>query len=184
MSEQPEQQPTIEDIERRLSLVRGPWKWDSQYRGQPLEGVHSVPVHSSYDQGLALVDRSGKEILGAWNHHCCEERVSPYVAGGTYEFIEHAPTDMAFLLEKVRSVPKVGEDDVFWAIGNNAGEVPEEQVIEALREVIARGNRTIVNLLRQEPIEFLRVAQNAVIEDLERQLMEAREEIRSLKGEQ
>lgn len=47
-----------------------------------------------------------------------------------------------------------------------------EQLSASDRQILERANKTIVNLMRNEPIRYLEVAQNALIRTLEKEKIE------------
>lgn len=100
----------MSDLTDRLDAIRarldaatpGPWRWDEDYG-------------SKGDEGLALTNDVGAEIVGAYNHHCCSFRDDPTVEDNDAEFIAAAPADVAFLLDLARKQGAALEDLIYVA---------------------------------------------------------------------
>lgn len=83
----------------------GPWRWDENY-GDP------------GDTGLALTNDARKEIVGAYNYHCCAFRDEPNVGEGDAEHIAtfDPPTVLA-LIARLREAEARAENGPCWDEG-------------------------------------------------------------------
>ena len=66
----------------------GPWCWDENYG-------------ESGDEGLALTNDAGDEVIGSYNHHCCSFRYDPTVRDQEKAHIALWSPDVAELVARV-----------------------------------------------------------------------------------
>jgi hypothetical protein len=66
-----------EDEAVARGATAGPWRWDENYKG----------TDGKDDADLALTNDEGAEVVGAYNWHCCDFRISPTVEPADAEHI-------------------------------------------------------------------------------------------------
>ena len=82
----------LDGIKAQLNAATpGPWRWDEKFGDKG-------------DEGLALTNDAGAEIIGAYNHHCCSFRDDPNVEDNDATFIAAAPVTVARLTSAVEAV--------------------------------------------------------------------------------
>ena len=85
----------LEEIKARASAAAvGPWRWDENFGDKG-------------DEGTALTNDIGTEIIGAYNFHCCSYRDEPTVDESSAEFIAAARIDVPRLVAALEAVEEV-----------------------------------------------------------------------------
>lgn len=90
--------------ERAEAAPPGPWRWDEHYTG--------TARSEEEDEGLALTNDGGAEVVGAYNFHCCDFRIDPTVDDGAREHIASWHPPVAFdAAELIGFIAEVWQDD-------------------------------------------------------------------------